>query len=92
MVYQIGMRLVQKNLQQPSEHQTSLVFKWHLNTGLKSPVIEWLCCVITILMLFNCRSYVIPFEYRTHAWYSDGYCILTTNFHSFYVCLDFNYA
>ena len=52
-----------------------------------SPVFEWLGCVITILMLHNCLSYALPFEYRTlkspvfrrirysGVRYSDGYCI-----------------
>ena len=65
-----------------------LVFEWHLNTRQKSPVFKWLGCVITIIMLRNCHSYVLPFEYRTlkslvFRWirysgvrYSDGYCIL----------------
>ena len=66
-------------IQFPTEYQTSpvlkwskvvwfangLVFKWNLNTGLKSPLFEWLGCVITILMLRNCHSYVVPFEIRT---------------------------
>ena len=30
----------------------------HLNTGLQSPVFKWLGCVITILMLHNCPSYL----------------------------------
>ena len=28
-------------------------------------IFEWLGCVITILMLHNCHSYVLPFENRT---------------------------
>ena len=42
-----------------------LVFKWHLNTGLNSPVFEWLGCVITIIMLWYSHSYVLPFENLT---------------------------
>ena len=42
-----------------------LVFKWHLNTGLNSPAFGWLGCMITIIMLRYCHSYVAPFEIRT---------------------------
>ena len=41
------------------------VFKWHLNTGLNRPVFKWLGCVITILMLRNFHSYLLPFENQT---------------------------
>ena len=47
------------SLQQPSEYRTSSV---RFANGL---VFKWLGCLITILMLRNCHSYVVPFEYRT---------------------------
>ena len=38
------------------------VFKWHLNTILNSLVFQWLGWVITIIMLWYCHSYILPFE------------------------------
>ena len=57
----------------------------HLKTGLvrfaNGPILKWLGCVITILMLGNCHSYLLPFEYQTlkslvFRWiqYSDCHC------------------
>ena len=46
--------------------RTSLVFKWSKVVRFANvTVFKWLGCVITILMLRNCHSYVLPFEIRT---------------------------
>ena len=53
-------------IQKPSENRTSLVFKWSKVVRFANgPVFEWLGCLISIFILRNCHSYVLPFEIRT---------------------------
>ena len=81
MISQYVLHWPQRQIQlhKPSEYHTCLVFKYskvvrlangpvikcHLNTVPICPVLGCLCCMITILMLQYCYSYLVQFKIRT---------------------------